>query len=129
LGVAPLLRELLRGSVADPQRMTEPMVARYMAPYVGRDGVDHLLRLARLIDKRDMDEIDLRALPHPTLIIRGEKDQWVPSKIAEELSDTIGGSRLVRLPDVGRLVPEEAADTMSNLLLDFIGARGTGGTF
>lgn len=129
MGAAPLLRELLRGSVADPSRMTEPLVARYLAPYVGRDGVDHLLRLARFIDKKDMDEIDLRALPHPTLIIRGEKDAWIPAKIAEDLSHTIGGSRLVRLPDAGRLVPEEAPDTMNGLLLDFIGARGTGGTF
>jgi pimeloyl-ACP methyl ester carboxylesterase len=129
LGAAPLIRDLLRGSVANNDRMPEPLIARYLAPYVGRDGVDHLLRLARFIDKRDMDEIDLHALPHPTLIVRGEKDGWVPSKISEELCTAIGGSRLVRVPDAGRLVPEEAPEALSNLVLDFIGARGTGGTF
>ena len=38
------------------------------------------------------------------------------------LADTIPGSRLVRLPGVGRLVPEEAPDELLNLLLEFIGA-------
>lgn len=129
LGAAPLLRDLLRGSVADPARMPEPLIGRYLAPYVGRDGLDHLLRLSRFMDKREMDEIDLRALPHPVLIVRGDRDAWVPPKIAEELCSTIGGSRLVRLPDAGRLVPEEAPEALTTLLLDFVGARGVGGTF
>jgi pimeloyl-ACP methyl ester carboxylesterase len=114
MGAAPLLRELLRKSVSDPARMPEALVARYLAPYVGRDGVDHLLRIARYVDKSDMEEINLRALPHPTL--------------GDQLADTIGGSRLVHLPSAGRLVPEDAPETLSNMVLDFIGARGTGGT-
>ena len=69
------------------------------------------------------------ALPHPTLIVRGERDAWVPPEIADELCATIGGSRLVRIQDAGRLVPEEAPEALANLVLDFVGARGTGGTF
>jgi pimeloyl-ACP methyl ester carboxylesterase len=128
MGAAPLMRELLRNSVSDPAKMPEPLVARYMAPYVGRDGVDHLLRIARFVDKDDMDEIDLRALPQPTLVIWGDRDQWVSPKIGEQLANTIGGSRLVRLPTAARLVPEESPEMLSNLILDFIGARATGGT-
>ena len=128
MGAAPLLRELLRKSVADPANMPEPLVARYMAPYVGKDGVDHLLRISRFVAKDDLEEIDLRALPHPTLVIWGDRDPWASPKIGDQLADTIGGSKLVHLPSAGRLVPEDAAEVLGNLVLDFIGARGSGGT-
>lgn len=128
MGAAPLMRDLLRKSVSDPANMPEPLVGRYMAPYVGRDGVDHLLRIARFVGKDDMDEIDLRALPHQTLVVWGDRDPWVSAKVGEQLANTIGGSRLVRLPTAGRLVPEDNPEMLSNLLLDFIGARGAGGT-
>ena len=128
MGAAPLMRDLLRKSVSDPARMPEELVARYTAPFVGRDGVDHLLRVARFVGKDDMEEIDLRALPHPTLVVWGDKDPWVNAKTGEDLANTIGGSRLVRLPTAGRLVPEDNPEMLGNLILDFIGARGTGGT-
>jgi pimeloyl-ACP methyl ester carboxylesterase len=75
-----------------------------------------------------MDEINLRALPHPTLVVWGDRDPWSSSAIGDQLASTIGGSKLVRLPGSGRLVPEESPEMFSNLLLDFIGARGAGGT-
>lgn len=128
MGAAPLMRDLLQKSVADPARMPETLVARYMAPYVGREGVDHLLRVSRFVDGEAMEEINLRALPHPTLVVWGDRDPWASSKIGDQLADTIGGSRLVHLPSAGRLVPEDAPETLSQLLLDFVGARAPGGT-
>ena len=128
MGAAPLLREMLRNSVADAAHMPEPLVARYLAPYVGRDGVNHLLRIARYVKPEDLEEINLRALPHPTLIMRGERDPWVDGKVGEQLANTIGGGRLVRLPSAGRLIPEDVPEVFTDLLLDFVGARGTGGT-
>lgn len=128
LGAAPLLRDLLRKSVSDPEKMPEALVARYLAPYVGRDGVDHLLRVARFVARADMDEIDLRALPHPTLVVWGERDPWVSAKVGVQLSETIGGSRLVRLPTAGRLVPEDNPEMLTSLVLDFVGVRTTEGT-
>lgn len=128
MGAAPLMRELLQKSVADPERMPEPLVARYMAPYVGREGVDHLLRVSRFVEAEAMEEINLRALPHPTLIVWGDRDPWVSPKVADQLADTIGGSKLVHLPAAGRLVPEDAPEALSQLVLDFIGARAPGGT-
>jgi pimeloyl-ACP methyl ester carboxylesterase len=128
MGAAPLLRDLLRKSVSDPAHMPEPLVARFLAPYVGRLGVDQLLKTARFVDSEDVDEINLRALPHPTLVIRGEKDPWVGPEVSENLSNMIGGSRLVRIAGASRLVPEDVPEVFTNLLLDFIGARAVGGT-
>ena len=125
MGAAPLLRDLLRQSVSDPEKMPESLVARYLAPYVGRDGVDHLLRTARFLNNDALEEVDLRALPHPTLVVWGDRDPWVESSVGDQLASTIGGSKLVHLPSAGRLVPEDAPEMLSDLVLDFIGARGT----
>ena len=89
---------------------------------MGAEGLNHLLLLARSIDDEDMEDADLGALTQPTLIVWGDQDVWVDPKFPGRLADTIPGSRLVRLPNVGRLVPEEAPDAILNLLLEFIGA-------
>ncbi len=124
LGAAPIMSEMLKKSVVNEEHMPDKLVARYLAPYVGAEGLNHLLLLARSVDDEDMDNADLGSLPQPTLIVWGDQDPWVGPKFADRLSDTIPGSRLVRLPGVGRLVPEETPEKLSSLLLDFIGASG-----
>ena len=122
LGVAPILGELLRRSVADPADMPDKLIARYLAPYVGEEGLNHLLLLARSVDDEDMEDIELGSIPQPTHIVWGDQDPWVTPKFADRLSESIPGSRLVHLPGVGRLLPEEAPETLVSLLLEFIGA-------
>ena len=122
LGAAPILGELLRRSVADEANMPDKLIARYLAPYVGEEGLNHLLLLARSVDDEDMEDAELGILPQPTQIVWGDQDPWVTPKFADRLADTIPGSRLVHLPGVGRLVPEEAPETLISLLLEFIGA-------
>src|SRR5881394_3002650 len=79
MGAAPLLEGVLRGSVADPEKMPMKLIARYLAPFVGPDGGNHLLALASSIRESDLDEDDLRSISAPTLIIWGEQDKWVDS--------------------------------------------------
>jgi pimeloyl-ACP methyl ester carboxylesterase len=124
LGAAPLIRELLERSVADPANMSDPLVARYLAPYVGQEGLNHLLTLARSVTDEDMLDVELGQLDCPTLIVWGDQDPFVGPKLGDRLADTIPGSRLVRLPGTGRLVPEEAPDTLANMILEFVGAAG-----
>ncbi len=124
LGAAPLIRELLERSVADPANMPDPLVARYLAPYVGQEGLNHLLALARSVTDEDMLDVELGQLDCPTLIVWGDQDPFVGPKLGDRLADTIPGSRLVRLPGTGRLVPEEAPDTLANMILEFVGAAG-----
>jgi pimeloyl-ACP methyl ester carboxylesterase len=125
LGAAPLVRELLERSVAAPDKMPDRLVARYMAPYVGQEGLNHLLTLARAVDGEDMLDIELGQLDCPTLIVWGDQDRFLSPKMADRLADTIPGSRLVRLPGTGRLVPEEAPETLANMILEFVGTAGT----
>jgi pimeloyl-ACP methyl ester carboxylesterase len=123
MGAAPLLEGVLRGSVADPEKMPMKLIARYLAPFVGPDGGTLLLALASSIRESDLDEDDLRSISAPTLIIWGEQDKWVDSKLPDKLANTIPSARLVKLSGVGRLVPEENPDHLTELILDFIKKR------
>src|SRR5215217_6829160 len=124
LGAAPLVEGVLRGSVADPDtNMPVKLIARYLAPFAGRDGVSHLLALASSINADDMEDVDLKTIHVPALVVWGEEDQWVGSKMADRLVNALPDGRLVRLPGIGRLVPEENPEQMSLLLLDFMKRR------
>jgi pimeloyl-ACP methyl ester carboxylesterase len=120
LGAAALLTPILEKSVADPRSMPPRLVARYLAPFVGSDGVSHLLTLARSVRREDLEGLDPGRIHVPTMIVWAEEDPWIDSGFGERLQAMIAGSTLVRLPGVGRLVPEEASDSLSRLLLEFI---------
>ena len=124
LGAAPLIEGVLKGSVADPEtRMPVKLIARYLAPFAGQDGVNHLLALASSITADDLDDVDLQTIHVPALIVWGEEDQWVDRKMADRLVNALPDGRLVRLPGIGRLVPEENPEQMSSLVLDFMKRR------
>jgi pimeloyl-ACP methyl ester carboxylesterase len=97
--------------------------ARYLAPFAGRDGVNHLLALASSINADDMEDIDLSTIHVPALIVWGDEDQWVDRKMADRLVNALPDGRLVRIPGSGRLVPEENPEQMSSLVLDFMKRR------
>ena len=69
-------------------------------------------------------QLELNQIDCPTMIVWGDQDPFVSPKLADRLADTVPGSRLVRLPGTGRLVPEEAPDTLTNMILEFVGAAG-----
>ena len=71
-----------------------------------------------------MAEIDLGLIDRPSLIVWGDQDSFVSPKLGDRLADTIPGSRLVRLPGCGRLVPEEAPESLAGMILEFVGASG-----
>jgi pimeloyl-ACP methyl ester carboxylesterase len=124
LGATPLLRPVLEGSVADRAHMPWRLIARYLAPYVGQDGVRHLLALAASVSAHDLEEITPSAVNAPTLVVRGEADRWLEAGVAERLTAALPNAHLVRLPGVGRLVPEETPEQLAGLVLDFVEERG-----
>lgn len=128
LGAAALLQAVLEESVSTPERMPTRLVARYLAPFAGHDGVNHLLSLGSAIRRADIDDLALAEVKAPTLVIRGDRDQWVDAGIAERLAKEIPAARLVRIADAARLVPEEAPEQLTELLVEFVGApRATTG--
>ena len=123
LGVASLLTPLLEESVSDPAHMPPRLVARYLAPYVGQDGVNHLLALARAVRAEDLSDIDPASIRVPTLVVRGDDDIWLDGDVAGRLAASLPNGQLARISGVGRLIPEEAPDQLTSLLLDFVEGR------
>lgn len=123
-GARPLLGPVLEGSVADPTRMPERLVARYLAPFVGADGVAHLLDLARSLRTEELDEVDLAAVTAPTLVVWGDADRWLDRDLPTRLVDALPRARLVRLANVARLVPEESPDRLAELIAEHAEAVG-----
>ncbi len=118
LGAAPLLKRVLEEGVARPESMPARLVARYLAPYAGAEGVMHLLALARALRADDVESLPLSRLVVPTLIVWGEAEPWLDGGLPERLQRAIPGSRLVRMAQVGRLVPEESPRVLSQLLAE-----------
>jgi len=123
LGAAPLLQTVLEGSVAKEEHMPTRLVARYLAPFAGQDGVNHLLALAASIREGDVNDLDLGAIRAPTLVVRGEQDQWVGAEVAERFVAGIPKARLAKVAGVGRLVPEENPEWLCEHLFAFIGQK------
>ncbi len=124
LGAAPLVEGILRRSVADPEKhMPTRLIARYLAPFVGKDGTNHLLALASSISGEDLEDIELRNIHVPALVLWGEEDSFADSRIAEKLTNALPDGRLVRLPGVARLLPEENPEYLLELLMDFMRKR------
>jgi|SRR5579862_4411004 len=122
LGAAPLMTALLRASVATPGHMPDQLIARYLAPYVGREGLEHLLMLGRSIDGRDMREVALDRIHQPVLVVRGDDDGWVTPTLAGRIVGALPGARLIRLANAARLVPEDVPGALADLILEFVGA-------
>lgn len=119
-GAASLLQPILRRSVSDPDRWMPPrLVARYVAPFVGRDGVANLYALTRSIRRADVDEIPLERIAAPTLVVRSQHDEWVDHEPAEQLAESIPNAQLVRVAGAGRLLPEERPDHVAQLIHAF----------
>ena len=79
-----------------------------------------LLALARAVRPTDLEDLDLTQVRAHTLIVRGEKDGWVDAGVARKLAGEIADCRVVSLPEVARLVPEEAPEELASVVTAFI---------
>ena len=66
--------------------------------------------------------MDLRkanaAIDVPTTVLIGARDTLLPPKLGEEVAASINGARIVRLPEVGHMLPLEAPDQVVEAILD-----------
>ncbi len=102
--------------------------AAYAAPFEGPEGARAFFRAARAIDGIGLAdrEADLSRLEIPTLLVWGEDDPYIPVEIADRLADLLPHAVEVLLPGCSHLVPEDAADTLAQLVGEFLRARYLG---
>lgn len=124
MGARLLLGPLLERSVAQPARMSPALVGRYVAPFVGRDGVRHLLELARAVNDHALEGVGWMSVAAPVLVVRGDADAWALPTVSAALASRLAQGELRRVPDAGRLVPEDAPEAMTALLTDWLARTG-----
>jgi pimeloyl-ACP methyl ester carboxylesterase len=101
-------------------RMPAALIGRYLAPYLGRDGANHLLALAGALEDIEREDLDLSAIRREVLIVRGTRDRWSSKVVAEEYVERLRGARYEAIDEIGRLVPEEAPEELAEMILRFV---------
>jgi 2-hydroxymuconate-semialdehyde hydrolase len=119
VGAAELLRPYLRALVHDPAWMPESLVARYVAPFVGRDGAQHLLGLTRSLDTRRTGII-ARRITQPALVLLGSEQPVVRGAPVELFAGALPAGTMRRLAGVASLAPEEAGNAVARLVVPFV---------
>ena len=120
LGATALLGPILEQGVARADRMPAALVGRYVAPYVGRDGVRHLLQLERAINDRAMERVLWEKITQPVLVVRGDQDGWVSPDVAATLAARFTYGEHRRMSGAARLVPEDAPEALAAVLSAWI---------
>lgn len=117
-GALAVLEPFLADAVADPARMPRRLAARYAAPYVGREGMQHLLLLARALETEPDEPLALERVRAPVTVVRGSSDRRCTAEGAEQIAQRFAQADLATIDGVGRLVPEEAPGPLAALLLE-----------
>lgn len=118
-GASALLTPLLEDSIASPAQMPAALIGRYLAPYLGRDGANHLVALAGALEGEDVDDVKLEEVRQETLVVRGTRDRWCTRPVAEDYAERLRHGRYEHIDGVGHLVPEEAPAELTAMLAPF----------
>ncbi len=116
-GAEPLIRVLLKSGISDPESLSPRLVGRYVAPFLGREGVNHLLALASALEGSDLGDVVLKEIPHPTLILRGSADRWCHDAVVRRLTEELPNARSEVVSGVGRLIAEENPGALVDAIL------------
>ncbi len=115
-GADSLLRPFLLDGVSNPAHMPWKLLGRYLAPYLGDHGANHLLALAGALREEEFADLDLTRIKQRTLVIRGTRDRWCAKAIAEAYSSAIPKGIYQAVDEVGHLVPEEDPGSLARLV-------------
>jgi len=127
-GALPLVQALLLASVADPAHMPPLLVARYLAPFVGNDGVARLLHLASAVELSEDDQARLRDVSCPVTLAFGAPDDLGERADNRERVALLApsGSNVVTVLGAGRLMAEDVPDELVRLILAWMRDQATG---
>ncbi|HEX4047430.1 MAG TPA: alpha/beta fold hydrolase [Elusimicrobiota bacterium] len=117
------LRYMARTTFVDQSKVTEELIAEYLAPLktaAGRRAVAEFIRRAMPPDFRERIA-NYPTLNQRTLVLSGDSDAMVDRRGAERLSRDLPRARFVYLERCGHAPQEDAPDRVVPLLMDFFG--------
>jgi pimeloyl-ACP methyl ester carboxylesterase len=102
-----LTRAILQDAYGDPTKLTDDIVRRYHDLLLRAGNRRAVITLAQNATAAPFDP---SAVPCPTLVQWGEKDDWLPLSLGKQLADEIPDARLRTYPGVGHVPMEEAPE-------------------
>jgi 2-hydroxymuconate-semialdehyde hydrolase len=115
---------LIKRGVYHKERVTDDVVGLFKAPLKTPEGRRGFLRLAKHLDNRQLMEIekDIKKLTLPVLIIRGDKDPYLPADISQRLQRDIKGSKLAVVETGGHFIQLDEPEMLVEMITQFIKA-------
>ena len=122
------LRGAVDTGVAHRERLSEPDVEGYLAPFAGPDGVERFERAVASLDGVGLVGLEARLaeLEIPALVLWGEEDRFIPVELAERLGDALPMATIALLPGCGHLVLDDAPETVAPLIFQYLRSRYLG---
>lgn len=118
-GARPALAPFLKQSVAHSASMPDLLISRYLAPFVGSDGLSQLLQRAAAVEVSKEALQRIAGVTVPVLIMHGEKDpirpklDWLKQFPNAPLTELL-------VPGSGRLLPEDAPEAVEDSIRQWI---------
>lgn len=123
-GATQVLAPFLRESAGSPGPLSDLLLARYTAPYLGDDGLSHLLLLARSLELEDDEQLQLAAVNAPVALAVGKLAALEQLKDVERLAadlEALGNPTSVMLiPGAGFLPAEDQPVALAGKIRDWI---------
>ncbi|GAA4911132.1 pimeloyl-ACP methyl ester carboxylesterase [Actinomycetospora succinea] len=106
------LRTTVAGALADDAEWA------YLARYAGPEGQQRYLDQVAGFTEDDTRDVVARLgeVAVPTDVVWGAEDTWIPRTAGSTLRNALPGAQLHIVPGAGHFLPEEASDTLIDLL-------------
>jgi pimeloyl-ACP methyl ester carboxylesterase len=113
---------LVKRGLYDKTHLSHELMEHFWKPMKTAEGRKGFLHFAKCLDNKNLTQIEneIRQLPMPVLIIRGEADVYLSASIAEKLHAEINTSQLIRIETGGHYIQEDEPEKVSTSILNFI---------
>lgn len=117
-----MMRGFMPGGVYNKEVMTDEIIDLYLAPWSSEDGKRAFFRNLRRLNKEYTQAIAdaLGELPHPTLVIWGDKDPFQKPEYAAKLAAAIPDAELAWIENAGHWLIEEKPDEIGDHIKQFL---------
>ncbi len=121
-----ILKDFLPKGVFDQSVMTEDLVRLYVGQWSSDQGKAAMFRNLRRLNKEYTQAIagELIHLPHETLILWGDHDNFQKPEYAPQLEQAIPNASLVWLVNAGHWSIDEQPEKVTKLIGDFLQKNG-----
>jgi pimeloyl-ACP methyl ester carboxylesterase len=120
------VRESLARGMGHPERLPAADLELFAAPWRNDPGA--LLHAAAALDGKGLSGVAgrLRELDIPIMLVWGEDDPWLPPSLGERLQEELGDAALALLPGCSHFVMEDASETVTPIVFEFLRLRYLG---